>query len=238
MIKKKLLSASLTAAVLAVMPAVNAFAAEEPVFQHFNKNDVNGSVTVALPAGMSANVSITFDSPEGKAEPYYVKELAENTTATFDIEGRDNTEDDYRNYLLTVTPTGAGVKPFTAEFTVPDGNDNPDSFKELKYTFTVDDVISDNDWDATDAEGVVTVAYHLNAFTLGDVNVDGKVDAKDASKVLVYYSKMSTGAEGDLSEAQKKAANVNGDKLIDAKDASRILVYYSIASTGGTPTWD
>ena len=238
MIQKKLLSASLAAAVLAVMPAVNAFAAEEPVFPHFNKNDVNGSVTVALPEGMSANVSITFDSPEGKAEPYYVKELAENTTATFDIEGRDNTEDDYRNYLLTVTPTGAGVKPFTAEFTVPDGNDDPDSFKELKYTFVVDDIISDNDWDATSSEDGTIVAYHLDAYTRGDVNQDGKIDAKDASSVLMYYSKMSTGDEGDLSESQKKAANVNGDKLIDAKDSSRILIYYAVASTGGTPTWD
>lgn len=236
--QKKLLSASMAAAVLAAMPAANVFAAEEPVFPHFNKNDVNGSVTVALPEGMSANVSITFDSPEGKAEPYYVKELAENSTATFDIEGRDNTEDDYRNYLLTVTPKGISVKPFTADFTVPDGNDNPDSFKAYTYTFVVDDVISDNDWDTADTESGVQVAYHLNAFTRGDVNQDGKIDAKDASNVLVYYSKMSTGAEGNLTEAQKKAANVNGDNKIDAKDASRILVYYSVASTGSTPTWD
>ncbi|MDO4863696.1 MAG: dockerin type I domain-containing protein, partial [Ruminococcus sp.] len=83
-----------------------------------------------------------------------------------------------------------------------------------------------------------TITYHIPPFALGDVNEDGKVDAKDASKVLVYYSAVSTGAEGGLSEVQMKAANVNGDAKIDAKDASRILVYYAAASTGGDPTWD
>lgn len=69
---------------------------------------------------------------------------------------------------------------------------------------------------------------------LGDVNGDGKADAKDASDILVYYSKMSTGAEGGFTDEQKTAANVNGDTLIDAKDASVILSYYSYTSTGGT----
>ncbi|MDO4863569.1 MAG: dockerin type I domain-containing protein, partial [Ruminococcus sp.] len=67
---------------------------------------------------------------------------------------------------------------------------------------------------------------------LGDVNGDGKVDAKDATMVLVYYSKMSTGEEGNLSDEQKKAADMNGDSLIDAKDASKILAIYAAASTG------
>ena len=67
--------------------------------------------------------------------------------------------------------------------------------------------------------------------TFGDPNGDGKIDAKDASAILVEYSKMSTGGEGSLSDAQKSAANVNGDDKIDAKDASFILSYYSMAST-------
>ena len=75
-------------------------------------------------------------------------------------------------------------------------------------------------------------------YTLGDVNEDGKIDAKDASQILVYYSKMSTGAEGDFSDTQKAAANVNNDDKIDAKDASFILAYYAMASTatGDVPT--
>ncbi|MDO4864052.1 MAG: S8 family serine peptidase [Ruminococcus sp.] len=71
-------------------------------------------------------------------------------------------------------------------------------------------------------------------YTLGDVNEDGKIDAKDSSEILVYYAKVSTGGEGDLSDTQKTAANVNGDGKIDAKDASAILGYYSYTSTGGT----
>ncbi len=50
----------------------------------------------------------------------------------------------------------------------------------------------------------------------------------------MYYSKMSTGTEGELSYAQQQAADVNGDGRIDAKDASAILGYYSYISTGGT----
>ena len=232
MIQNQLLS-FISAAAMAAGNVANA----TPVFPDFNSNDVNGSVVVTLPEGMSAKVSITFDSPEGKAEPYYLTNVAKDSSVEFAIEGRDNTEDDYRTYSLTVTPYGEDVMPYVTEFTVPDGNDNPDSFKKLTYTFVIDDVLSDSDWDASGADDI-TVAYHLNAFTLGDVNNDGKVDAKDASAVLVYYSRMSTGGESTLTEAQMKAANVNGDSLIDAKDASRILVYYAAASTGADPKWD
>ena len=238
MIQKKLLSASIAAAVLAVMPAVNAFAAETPVFPDFNENDVNGRVIVTLPEGLAAKVSITFDSPEGKAEPYYLTDLAENSSATFDIEGRDYNLDDYRIYNLTVAPEGMSVAPYTVNFTVPDGNDTPDSFKEYKYTFLVDDVDSEKDWEASLDGGEHTITYHLKSFTLGDVNEDGKIDAKDASRVLMYYSAVSTGAEDGLTDSQKKAANVNGDGKIDAKDASRILIYYAAASTGATPAWN
>ena len=70
-------------------------------------------------------------------------------------------------------------------------------------------------------------------YKLGDVNNDGKVDAKDATMVLVYYSQVSTGGDGELTENQKKAADMNGDSHIDAKDASVILAAYAAASTGG-----
>ena len=177
----------------------------KPVFQYFNPADVNGSVVIVLPEEIHATAEITFDSPEGIDEPYYRAELAANGTYSFAIEGRDTTDDgDFRDYNLKITAVGGEFSDQTAiyidKFNVPDKNDNPDSFKELKYTFTVDDVISDNDWDATDAEGVVTVAYHLNAFTLGDVNVDGKVDAKDASSILAYYSYISTGGTGTMED--------------------------------------
>ena len=203
----------MAAAVLAVMPAVDAFAAETPVFPYFNENDVNGRVIVTLPEGLAAKVSITFDSPEGKAEPYYLTDLAENTSATFDIEGRDYNLDDYRIYNLTVAPEGMSVSPYTVSFTVPDGDDNPDSFKEYKYTFLVDDIVSEKDWDSSLDGGEHTITYHLKSFTLGDVNEDGKVDAKDASRVLVYYSAASTGASasagGTASSAVRKASSAN-----------------------------
>ena len=69
---------------------------------------------------------------------------------------------------------------------------------------------------------------------LGDVNEDGMVDAKDSSEVLVYYSRMSTDMEYELSSAQYTAADVNTDKMVDAEDALLILDYYSFTATGGT----
>lgn len=49
---------------------------------------------------------------------------------------------------------------------------------------------------------------------------------------------MSTGADSELTEAQKAAADVNDDGKIDAKDSSYILSYYAFASTaaGDVPT--
>ena len=84
------------------------------------------------------------------------------------------------------------------------------------------------------------VAYFgkADAQPLGDVNNDGKIDAKDASAILVEYSKMSTGGEGEMTAAQKDSADVNADGKIDAKDASAILAYYAFVSTasGDVPT--
>ena len=49
---------------------------------------------------------------------------------------------------------------------------------------------------------------------------------------------MSTGADSELTKAQKEAADVNNDGKIDAKDSSFILSYYAFASTaaGDVPT--
>ncbi|MBO7395104.1 MAG: hypothetical protein J6U16_03170 [Ruminococcus sp.] len=84
------------------------------------------------------------------------------------------------------------------------------------------------------------VAYFgkADAQPLGDVNNDGKIDAKDASAILVEYSKMSTGGEGEMTAAQKDSADVDADGKIDAKDASAILAYYAFVSTasGDVPT--
>ena len=140
-------------------------------------------------------------------------------------------------------------------------------FKGWKYTFKSDGTIScDNedtenitwqivdgkmvcssevvlDYDGTDLiEHLEGCSYYFRKIgdinALGDLNSDGKIDAKDASMILVEYSRMSTGEESTLTDAQKSAANVNGDDKIDAKDASTILSYYAMASTatGDVPT--
>ena len=223
--------------------AVDEAAEQTPVFGYFNKNDVNGRVLIQLPEGATAVAEITFDSPEGLAEPYYSSELAESGSYSFLIEGRDNTDDDYRSYNLVITVTGGeyGVtsSPYIETFTVPDGNDNPDSFKELSYVFTIDGEDTGNEWDVSEDEnGVKNIALHLDFITLGDVDGNRRVDSSDASSVLAEYASLSTVGESTFNSRQKIAADVNKDNMVNASDASSILVYYSSASTGGTPSWD
>ena len=237
-----LLAAAVTA--LAPLASMNAFAADspakqKPVFAYFNENDVNGRVIVDLPDGISAKAEITFDSPEGLDEPYYIVDIKGKGSFSFDIEGRDNTEDDYRNYRIKVTAQGGTYKDtkavFTDEFTVPDGNDNPDSFAEISYKFTVDDKISEKSAEiSSEKDGVKTVALHLNSFLLGDVDGNTLIDASDASAILSEYSAISTGGTSIFTDKQRKAANVVDDENIDASDASAILSYYAYVSTGGT----
>ena len=84
----------------------------------------------------------------------------------------------------------------------------------------------------SDSEDARTAYFKKDGeLPLGDVNGDDKVDAKDASAILVEYSKMSTGGDGEMTAAQKSAADVNGDDKVDAKDASSILAYYALVST-------
>ncbi|MBR0140616.1 MAG: hypothetical protein IJM19_00015 [Ruminococcus sp.] len=66
---------------------------------------------------------------------------------------------------------------------------------------------------------------------IGDVDGDGLINSNDASKVLVYYSKSSTGKSIDEKEIKK--CDVNNDGRIDSVDASLILAYYAYASTKG-----
>ncbi|MBP3379675.1 MAG: hypothetical protein J6K77_02270 [Ruminococcus sp.] len=205
------------------------------VYEDFNKLDVNGRIAVTVPENTSAAIDITFDSPELTDEPYYVR-IVSAGTYYFDIEGHDNTDDDYRNYHISVELSGGdynvSAKPYAADFTVPDLNEDPDSFKELSYVFSIDGEESDNDWDAaasTETETAVNV--HLNYVRMGDIDGNGKIDASDAALVLREYSNLSTGIGYTLTNKQKVAANVYYDGKIDASDAAKILVYYSAIST-------
>lgn len=226
----------------ASLAAITAFAEGQAlnenglVYEDFNRLDVNGRIAVTVPENASAAVDITFDSPELTDQPYYVR-IVSGGTYYFDIEGHDNTDDDYRNYHLSVELRGGdydiGAAPFYADFTVPDLNEEPDSFKEISYVFNVDGEESENDWDAvssTDTE--TTVDVHLNFVRMGDIDGNGKIDASDSSLVLKEYSNLSTGKGYTFTDRQKVAANTFYDGKIDASDASKILVYYSAVSTG------
>lgn len=215
----------------------------EPVCDHIIKSDINGRVFLSIPDGASADVSIEYQSPEYDAHQYYNTTLLGGNNYYFDIEGRDISVSDYRVYKINVILKG-GMYNMTADvytdtFNIPDGNDNPDSFRTLSYTFSIDDAESDKSWSVISDDGTdKKIAVHLNSLMLGDVNQDSSVDSSDASLVLSEYAALSTGGQSSLSDKQKKAADVNKDGFINSSDSSKILSYYAEISTGGKPSWD
>lgn len=226
--------------------AMTSFAADEiPVYQEFDKNEVNGAVIVNVPEDAAADVLITFTSPEVTDEVYYNSHIEGGQSGSFAIEGRDNTELDYRNYKISIELTGGEYNitssAVTDEITVPDVNDNPDSYVEFVYNFTVDgeDFSGLRDWDiVSDKDNTKNIAVHLDYINMGDIDGSGIVDANDASYILSEYALLSTGGTGSFSSRQKVQADVNKDEIINSNDASKILAYYSVNSTGGNASWD
>ncbi|MCM1315726.1 MAG: SH3 domain-containing protein [Prevotella sp.] len=217
--------------------------ADDMVYSDFNINDVNGSITVNIPEDTTAEVKITFTSPEVTDEPYYIKAITGTTSGTMQIEGRDTTEDDYRNYTLYVSlkrNSSGDTVSYADTFNVPDVNDNPESFRELIYNFSFDDDFSGSNWTlSSETETEKNIIMHYGTSRTGDVNGDGIIDSVDSSLVLSEYSSLSTeGGTSTLNEKQKLSADVNKDGIIDAVDGSLILVYYAISSTNGNPSWE
>ena len=197
--KKSGITAVLSAFALSattILSAMNVFAESiTPVYKDFNANDVNGKITVEIPEKASAEIKINFTSPEVTDEPYYSTEADGGNSYSFDIEGRDTTDDDYRNYTLNVAVTGGennDTAVYTDTFTVPDGNDNPDSFMNMTYTFTVDNEYTGNKWDiSSETQTQKNIVLHMNHYLRGDVNGDNLVDTVDATQIQQYYAKLS-----------------------------------------------
>ena len=236
------LSAFALSAITILSPIENAFAENiTPVYNDFNVNDVNGKIIVEIPEKSSAEIKINFTSPEVTDEPYYSIDADGGHSYSFDIEGRDTTDDDYRNYTLSVAVTGGDYNDttvYTDTFTVPDGNDNPDSFMNMTYTFTVDNEYTGNKWDiASETKTQKNISLHMNHYLKGDVNGDNLVDAVDATQIQQYYAKLSASGEITFNERQLLAADVNNDDLVDAVDATQIQQYYAKLSAAGTATW-
>ncbi len=249
--------AALTAAVLAAVPAFSTSAAEEkmtkltPVLADFNKNDVNGMVIVRMPAELTASADISFTSPEGSSIAYYKNELESSVNYCFEIEGRDNSQADYRNYMMKISftdaTTGASTEPLDLVFDIPDGLENPDSFTVYDYTFIADSEASESTFEliedapAPEKTGDIfypsTFAVHIPGYIKGDINGDGKVTATDASAALVEYAVIADTGVETFNAREKAAGDINGDGKITATDASAILVYYAELSDKGTAEW-
>ncbi|MDE6665677.1 MAG: SH3 domain-containing protein [Ruminococcus sp.] len=236
------ISAFILSAVTVLSPMQNVFAKNiTPVYEDFNANDVNGKITVEIPEKASAEIKINFTSPEVTDEPYYITDADGGNSYSFDVEGRDTTDDDYRNYTLSVEVTSLDYNDtivYTDTFTVPDGNDNPDSFRDMTYTFTIDNEDTGSEWDiSSETQTQKNISLHMSNYLKGDVNGDDLVDAVDATQIQQYYAKLSATGESTFNERQLLAADVNNDDLVDAVDATQIQQYYAKLSALGHATW-
>lgn len=243
-------AALLTASFMASAPVSTIWAAEsanvqKPVYDDFNPNDVNGRVIIDLPDGVTAHVDITFSSPEGKALPYYSSDIdGAGEAASFDIEGHDNTDDDFRIYDLSITLTGGEYGRscvVTDSFTIYDLNDNPKSFTDRQYNFTLDNEFAADPAELTNEVNFGGVAGDytcIKDYTLhlgvkpGDVDGDGIITGSDATIVLIEYTSLSSGNEGRFTPYQFAAADVDNDGIITGSDATTILRWYTDLSSG------
>jgi hypothetical protein len=245
------------AALMTAMPAFSASAEEGeavkavPVLEDFNKNDVNGTVLVHMPAEAKAHADVTFASPEGGSIAYYSSDLDGSLTYSFDIEGRDNTEEDFRKYQLSISFTGSGSSaptvPLKLDIEVPDGVENPGTFTVYDYYFVIGENESEDSFvemkDAPervksgDVYKTATYIVYPDHRIKGDVNGDGKITAVDASAVLIEFAELSADGKGTFTPSQFAAADVNNDGKITAVDASSILRYYAALSGNETPEW-
>ena len=216
----------------------------KPVFKHFDKNLVNARVNITMPENATAELLVTFDSPECVAEPYYKADIAAGETVSLDLEGYDTVDPktDFRSYKAAVKVKGGQYDTVytytTAPMTVPDPNDHPDSFIEMNLVISVDGEMSAKTETVTVDGNTCYIALHLDGYVKGDVNGDGIIDSNDASLVLEEYALASTGAAGKFGQREMMAGDINADGIIGSDDASSILAYYAAASTGGNPTWN
>lgn len=215
----------------------------KPVCEHIIKSDINGELHISVPKDATAKVDVVYESPEYDKHEYYNTTLNGGMTYSLAIEGRDTTEDDYRNYTVSVSLTGGKYNMtsdvYSDKFNILDKNDNPDSYRIIKYNFTVDDKISKESFTVTkNEENEKEIVVHLNSVMLGDVNEDSTIDSIDATAILVEYANTSTGNKPTFTSNQIIAADVNKDGFVNSTDASKILAYYAESATGGKPSWD
>jgi hypothetical protein len=215
----------------------------KPVCEHIIKSDINGELHISVPKDATAKVDVVYESPEYDKHEYYNTTLNGGMTYSLAIEGRDTTADDYRNYTVSVSLTGGKYNMtsdvYSDKFNILDKNDNPDSYRIIKYNFTVDDKISKESFTVTKNEqNEKEIVVHLNSVMLGDVNEDSTIDSIDATAILVEYANTSTGNKPTFTSSQIIAADVNKDGFVNSTDASKILAYYAESATGGKPSWD
>lgn len=213
----------------------------KPVYEDFNANDVNGSVEIVLPEGITAKIAITFDSAEGKGLSYYDSLISGGYSYTFDVEGTLESED--RLYSLSILPISAegfeAVDSYTEQFSVKDGDNFPDSFTAYRYDIKYNYDFEGESWKITGSEGGdKEITFSFFNYSIGDVDMDGKITAYDAACVLTEYATLSAGKESTLNSGQRLVADVDKDNKITAYDASIILTNYARISAGKEPIWD
>lgn len=212
-----------------------------PELEDFNLNDVNGTIEIYIPSELDAQLTVTFDSPEGIDMPYYDILAEGGHTYTFGIEGTDKV--DGRQYNLSILPVSSegyeAEEAYTECFTVADPDSVPDSYFIRSFDIAFNYDYSGAGWELTKDEGEYKeITFSFNPYIMGDVDKDGKVAASDAALVLAEYAALAADGGSILDNNQVIVADVDADGKITAFDAAKILAYYADAAAGNTPSWE
>jgi hypothetical protein rflaF_05884 len=74
--------------------------------------------------------------------------------------------------------------------------------------------------------------YTADTVNFPDVNGDGVVDASDSSLILNAYTKLLSGEDTGLTQAQMQAADADMDGKITASDSTLVLGFYTATLSG------
>lgn len=253
---KKITASVLSAAVLCSFGTIAYAEAEittvkvEPAYEWFIDADVNGTVTVNLPEKTALDIEITMDSNEYMGDIYYDNEFtsADGSSFAFDIEGRDNVEEDFRIYYLSFGIENEELEisseKYTEYFDIPDGNNNANSWVNINYNVSVEVLDTEEAYSVTRTETATATGKDINVditfyvyYMPGDVNGDTLVTAVDAATVLAEYASTATSGEPTFTVKQFEAADINNDGVITASDAGKILAYYAELQAKGEASW-
>lgn len=216
-----------------------------PVYSGFDKNNVNGKAVIEIPQGITAHAEISLNAPDGAVYPYYINDLTGGQSYEFELEGQAVSGENTPGYEVKLTFKAAGGNhswSLEDSLVIPDGKEAPDSFTTVTYQIGADDQLPEAEAELKNVseEGTEQLREYVLHMGLikGDMNYDGMITPSDATIALREYTLLSSEKDGELTELQRKSADVDGDGILTGSDVTMILRYATLLASDINPSWE